>query len=240
MRGVLAAVLVPTVVILLLGPYTFLPSMLEYAVARDAQNRLGVEKRPEVSLRSDPPLKMLRGEFAGGSIALRNAELGGVRAEKTRIDLDPFDIDVWATMKNGRVIAAEPLSGELRVEVSEEEVARRAKIEAESPITGVDVKEDGVTVGSEATALGARFPISVRGDLGLRDDSLLFEPQSLEAAGVPVPDELAGKLLKRADFEYPLGRLPYRTRITGVETEDGRLVLNGRVPSIPLGAYPAG
>ena len=44
---------------------------------------------------------MLRGEFSGGSIALRDAELGGVRAEKARIDLDPFDIDVWATMKNG-------------------------------------------------------------------------------------------------------------------------------------------
>ena len=74
----------------------------------------------------------------------------------------------------------------------------------------------------------------------MRDESLLFEPQGLEAAGVPVPDELAGQLLDGADFEYPLDRLPYQTRITGVETEDGRIVLNGRVPSVPLGAYPGG
>lgn len=240
MRGVIAAVLVPAILVLLIGPYTFLPSLLEYAVARDAQNHLGVEKRPEVKLRSDPPLEMLRGEFAGGRITLKNSDLGGVRAENARVDLDPFDIDVWATMKNGRVIAREPLSGELRVEVSEDEVARLAKREAEVPVTGVDVKEGGVVVGSEASALGAQFPISVRGDLGLRDGSLVFEPQTLEAAGVPVPGELAGKLLKRADFHYPLGRLPYQTRVTGIETENGRLVLNGRVPGIPLGSYPGG
>ena len=28
--------------------------------------------------------------------------------------------------------------------------------------------------------------------------------------------------------------------ITGVETESGRIVLDGRVPSIPLGVYPGG
>jgi hypothetical protein len=28
--------------------------------------------------------------------------------------------------------------------------------------------------------------------------------------------------------------------MTGVEAEDGQVVLSGRVPSIPLGAYPGG
>jgi hypothetical protein len=45
-------------------------------------------------------------------------------------------------------------------------------------------------------------------------------------------------LLSGAEFEYPLDRLPYQTSVTGVETEKGRLVLEGRVPSIPLGVYP--
>jgi hypothetical protein len=34
--------------------------------------------------------------------------------------------------------------------------------------------------------------------------------------------------------------LPYQTTITGVEAEEGRIILSGRVPSIPLGAYPVG
>jgi hypothetical protein len=77
MRSVIAAVLVPVVVIFLIGPYTFLPSLIEYAVATDVQNRLGIEKQPEVRLKSDPPLAMLKGEFSGGHITMRNVDLGG-------------------------------------------------------------------------------------------------------------------------------------------------------------------
>jgi LmeA-like phospholipid-binding len=240
MRSVIAAVLVPVVVIFLIGPYTFLPSLIEYAVGTDVQNRLGIEKQPEVRLRSDPPLAMLKGEFSGGRIAMRNVDLGGVRAEKASIDLDPFDIDVWDTMKNGRVVDREPLSGAIEIEVSEEEVARLAQKDSEMPVTSVTVQTDGVLIGSEASALGTQFPVSVEGDLAVDNGDLVFEPGSLEAAGVPVPDELADQLLAGADFEYSLDRLPYQTTINRVETEEGRIVLDGRVPSIPLGVYPGG
>jgi hypothetical protein len=240
MRIVLAAVLVPVVVIFLIGPYTFLPSLIEYAVATDVQNRLGIEKEPEVRLKSDPPLAMLKGEFSGGHIAMRNVDLGGVRAEKASIDLDPFDIDVWDTMKSGRVVDREPLSGALEIEVSEDEISRLAQKASGMPVASVKVQRDGVLIGSEASALGTQFPVSVEGDLAVEDGDLVFEPASLEAAGVPVPDELADRLLAGADFEYPLDRLPYQTTINRVETEEGRIVLDGRVPSIPLGVYPGG
>jgi hypothetical protein len=240
MRSVIAAVLVPVVVIFLIGPYTFLPSLIEYAVATDVQNRLGIEKQPEVRLKSDPPLAMLKGEFSGGRIAMRNVDLGGVRAERASIDLDPFDIDVWDTMKNGRVVDREPLSGALEIEVSEDEISRLAQKGSEMPVKSVKVQNDGVLIGSEASALGTQFPVSVEGDLAVDNGDLVFEPGSLEAAGVPVPDELADKLLAGANFEYALDRLPYQTTVSGVETEEGRIVLDGRVPSIPLGAYPGG
>jgi hypothetical protein len=240
MRSVIAAVLVPVVVIFLIGPYTFLPSLIEYAVATDVQNRLGIEKQPEVRLKSDPPLAMLKGEFSGGRIAMRNVDLGGVRAEKASIDLDPFDIDVWDTMKSGRVVDRQPLSGALEIQVSEEEIARLAQKNSEMPVTGVKVQGDGVVIGSEASALGSKFPVSLEGDLAVENGDLVFEPASLEAAGVPVPNELADRLLAGADFEYPLDRLPYQTTINRVETEGGSIVLDGRVPSIPLGVYPGG
>jgi hypothetical protein len=240
MRSVLAAVLVPVVVVFLIAPYTFLPSLLEYAVARDVQSRLGAERQPDVSLKSHPALEMLAGAFSGGHIVLKKTELGGVRAERARIDLDPFDINVWASMMSGRVVDRQPLSGEIRVEVPESEVLRLVKARSDVPVTGVDLNEEGAVVKSEASAFGAQFPVSVQGHLGLSDGSLVFEPQNLEAAGIPVPRELADKLLEGADFEYSLDRLPYQTRVTGVQTEGGQLVLNGRVPSIPLGVYPGG
>ena len=240
MRSVVAAVLVPVLVVFLVGPYTFLPSLLEYAIARDVKARLGVEKQPAVELKSDPPLRMLAGEFSGGRIVMKNTDLGNVTATRARIDLDPFDIDVWTTIRKGRVVDRNPLSGDVRVDVPEREVSRLAKAGSEIPIKDVDVHQDGVVVRSEVSVLGTRFPASIEGDPGLRDGELIFKPQGLTAAGVQVPDELADRLLAGTSFEYPLDRLPYQTTITSVEAEEGRIILSGRVPSVPLGAYPGG
>ena len=240
MRSVLAAVLAPVLLVFLIGPYTFLPSLLEYAVARDVKARLGIEKQPDVELKSDPPLRMLAGEFSGGRVVMKNTDLGNVTATRTRIDLDPFDIDVWATMREGRVVARDPLSGDIRVDVPESEVSRLAKAGSEVPIQGLDVQEGGVIARSEVSVLGRRFPASIEGEPALRDGELIFEPRGLTAAGVRVPDELADRLLAGTSFQYPLDRLPYQTTITGVEAEEGRIILSGRVPSVPLGAYPGG
>jgi hypothetical protein len=240
MRSVVAAVLAPVLLVFLIGPYTFLPTLLEYAVARDVKARLGIEKQPGVELKSDPPLRMLAGEFSGGRVVMKNTDLGNVTATRARIDLDPFDIDVWATMREGRVVAREPLSGDIRVAVPESEVSRLAKAGSEVPIEGLDVQEGGVIARSEVSVLGRRFPASIEGEPALRDGELIFEPRGLTAAGVRVPDELADRLLAGTSFEYPLDRLPYQTTITSVEAQEGRIILSGRVPSVPLGAYPGG
>ena len=240
MRSVVAAVLAPVLLVFLIGPYTFLPTLLEYAVARDVKARLGIEKQPDVELKSDPPLRMLAGEFSGGRVVMKNTDLGNVTATRARIDLDPFDIDVWATMREGRVVAREPLSGDIRVAVPESEVSRLAKAGSEVPIEGLDVQEGGVIARSEVSVLGRRFPASIEGEPALRDGELIFEPRGLTAAGVRVPDELADRLLAGTSFEYPLDRLPYQTTITSVEAYQGRIILSGRVPSVPLGAYPGG
>jgi LmeA-like phospholipid-binding len=240
MRSVIAAVLVPLLVIFLIGPYTFLPSLLEYGVARDVKARLGTEKQPDVTLKSDPPLSMLAGAFSDGRIVMKNTYLGNIKAKKARIDLDPFDINVWATIREGHVVDREPLSGDLLVTVPEKEISRLARAGSEVPVQGVDVHSDGVVVRSEVSTLGTQFPVSIHGIPALRDEELIFEPQGLTAAGIAVPDKLADRLLTGTHFEYPLDRLPYQTSITGVDAEEGRIVLNGRVLSIPLGAYPGG
>ena len=167
MRSVLAAVLLPVVAVLVIGPYTFLPSVLEYAVARDVQSRLGLEKAPEVNLESDPPLRMLAGEFSGGRIVLEDADLGGVRARSAAIDLDPFDVDVLESLSRGSVVASEPLSGGLRVEVPEAEVARLVGESTDAPATGVTVEATGMQIRSDATFFGTSFPVSATGDLRL-------------------------------------------------------------------------
>ena len=157
MRSVVAAVLVPVLVVFLVGPYTFLPSLLEYAVAQDVKARLGVENQPYVKLKSNPPLRMLAGEFSGGRIVMKNTDLGNLTATRVRIDLDPFDINLWATAKKGHVVYRDPLSGDVRVDVPESEVSRLAMAGSEIPIQDVDVQDGGVVVRSEVTVLGTHF-----------------------------------------------------------------------------------
>jgi hypothetical protein len=239
-RSVLAAVLLPVVAVLVIGPYTFLPSVLEYAVARDVQSRLGLENVPKVNLESDPPLRMLSGEFSAGRIVLKEAGLGGVRTENAVIDLDPFDVDVLESLSKGSIGAREPLSGGLRVEVPEPEVVRLVREGADVPVKGVAVTAAGIEVRSEAAVFGTSFPVSATGDLRLAGESFVFEPQGLEAAGMAVPQGLADAMLEGSRFDYPIRGLPYDSTITCVDTVEGKLVLTGRVHRLPLGIYPGG
>jgi hypothetical protein len=239
-RSVLAAVLLPVAAVLLIGPYTFLPSLLEYAVAREVQSRLGLERSPKVELESDPPLQMLSGSFSAGEIVLKDAGLGGVRTERAVIDLDPFDVDVLESLSKGSIVAREPLSGGLRVEVPEAEISRLVKESADVPVKGVSVMAAGMEVRSETAVFGTSFPVSAAGDVRLSAESFVFEPRDLEAAGMVVPEGLADAVLEGIRFEYPIKGLPYGSRITGVDTAEGTLVLTGRVPRIPLGVYPVG
>src|SRR4028118_432927 len=127
-------------------PCTFVPSLLEYAVAREVQSRLGLERSPKVELESDPPLQMLSGSFSAGEVVLKDARLGGVRAERAVIDLDPFDVDVLESLSKGSIVAREPLSGGLRVEVPGVEVARLVRASTDVPVKGVTVAAAGMEI----------------------------------------------------------------------------------------------
>jgi hypothetical protein len=108
------------------GVYALLPPLLEGLVARNLRNGLGLAEKPEVNLTSDPAPSVLLGKFEEGEITLANPELGGVRPDEVKIYLEPFDLDVPASVASGRIKSEVPLSGMLRAELSEREVARLA------------------------------------------------------------------------------------------------------------------
>ncbi len=223
-------------IVALIGAYTFLPRILEANVADDVRDDLRLAEAPDVRLESDPQPAMLVGEFSDGRVSLRDEELGGVRAESATVDLEPFDVDVWRSVRRGEMVGEEPLRGRLRVAVSEEEISRLASENADVPVSGIELQRDRVVALSSVPVFGVEVPVSVAGSLDLRDGSLVYEPGGLEAAGFPVPDELADQLLSGAGFVYPLEELPDGVTLTDVEVEEGRLALIGEVDGIPLGA----
>lgn len=223
-------------VVLLVGAYALLLPLLDNLVAKSLQSQLGLAEKPEVNLTGDP-LNMLAGRFKGGRITLANPGFGDLRPDRVTVDLDPFDIDVLGSLRSGRVKSERPLSGNLQVELSEEEVARIATSSgtATVPVKSVELEEGSVVVGSEVEAFRTRVPVSVEGNLLLRDDALYFRPVRIEALGTAVPKRLTQGLLRGADFSYAIGRLPFRGTFSDVEVHKGRLVLSGEVDRLPVG-----
>jgi len=123
----------------------------------------------------------------------------------------------------------------VRLMVSAEEVSRLAQGNAQVPVNGVELKRNGVTVESEASVLGATFPVTVYGGVGVEGNALVFQPGTVRAAGMTVPPDLADSLLAGTAFRYPVEGLPYGARITGAETLDGAVLLTGRVSGVELG-----
>ena len=217
--------------------YTFVPLLLEGLVARNLREDLGLAETPEVNLVSDPAPNMLLGRFEEGEITLTNPELGYVCPDEVNIDLEPFDLDVPGSVASGRIESEGPLSGALRVELSEEEVARLAAFSETlaAPVRDVRLEEGYLVVGFEVETLGARLPVGVEGDVVLRDGGELgFEASRLEVLDEPLPERLTRRLLEGVDFAYPV-ELPFEGELSGVEVHEDRLVLTGEMVDLPAG-----
>jgi hypothetical protein len=231
----LRALLVATLsvgAVLLVSSFVLLPLLLEKLVAQGLQSGLGLADEPHVEIRGDLPLGALAGEFEEGQVTFANPELpGGVRPDEVTVDLDPFDLDVLGSVASGRLRVEEPVSGELRIELSEEEIVEIATVFAASPVGEVELEEGRFVVGSEVELLGVRVPVSVEWELDVRNSVLHFEPVRAKALGEPVPDEL----LAGASFEYPIGELPFEGELSSVEIREDRLVLVGRAEDLPVG-----
>ena len=235
MRGFLLSLVVLAAFVLLVVPYFVLPPVLENLVARNVQDRLGLAERPGVELDSDPQWEMLLGEFSDGKVSVGESDLGGVRAEDVSIDLDPFSVDVGESVQSRTAVVRGAVSGQVRLTVSEDEVSQLAGQNAEVPVNGVELKRSGVTVESEASVLGTTFPVAVDGGVVVEGDALVFQPETVRAAGMTVPGYLADSLLAGTAFRYPVEGLPYGGTLTGAETREGAVVLTGRVSGVELG-----
>ena len=223
--------------IALLSTYTFLPSLLGNMFEESIKNEMDLQTTPEISLKSEPPPTILAGNFTKGQVALGGADFGGVRPRKVTIDLDPFDLNVLKSIGGGGFVSREPLSGDLRMEISEKEVTRISDSASQDvAIEDVELEKGEVTIRSSTQLLGVDVPVAVQGGLEIQNQQLVFEPSRVSAFGIQLPDRLAQELLSEADFSYPLEDLPYDASISGIEVRKDYLILSGRLESIPLDA----
>lgn len=231
---VIAVALVAAV--LLIGAYTFLPPLVEGAVARNLQSNLGLSETPQVELSSDPAYEMLLGKFDSGEVVLEEPGFAGVRPERVRMDLDGFELDLERSLREGTFVPRGALSGDIRVVLSEGELERIASTGVrEFPVREIGISGGSLSVGSSTRVLGVDVPIAVRGAVDVEGGEILYEPEQASAFGTALPQDITDRILSGTEFGYPVEDLPFDGEITGIETNEGTLALEGSVNDLPIG-----
>ena len=220
----------------LASAYFLLPLLFERMAASDIRDRLDLESAPEVELERGSPARVLSGRFSEGQVTMEDVGLGGLRVDRAVVDLDPFDVDLIESVAGGTIETGKPLSGALRAAISEEGVTRLARAEAGVFVRDVELRRGRMLVRSTVAVFGLDGPLSVKARPVLQDESLIFEPQRVEPFGSSLPEGFSEQALAGTDFAYPLDELPYGAKISGVQVQEGRLILSGGVERIPLGS----
>jgi hypothetical protein len=220
-------------VLFVIGPFTYFPSLVGNLVAQNIQRDLGLAETPEVELRNDEaPLGMLFGEFTGGEISMNDAEFGGVRTDSVLVELDAFDVDMRDSLAS-RSLQSEDLRGDLRIEVSEEEVERLADSRTSIPVEGVELANEEMIVETSVSLFGNSVPVAVRGGVGYEGREISFLPGSVAIAGTDLPEEATVDLLADLEVSFELEGLPQGTEVRQAAVEDGHVVLSGRMEGLP-------
>lgn len=215
--------------------YTLIPDRLSEMAERELQAQLALPEQPQVVLESEPRFKMLAGRFDGGEVVLTGPVFGGVRVDRVTIDLDPFRLNVLESIRSGRLVTVAPLSGAFKVGVPEDEIARLVGTNARgSTVTGVELEEGAARIGTEALVFGYAVPVAIVGDLNVRGEELVFQPENIEAFGTPVPQASTQELLQGVSFSYPLTWLPFGGEITDVSVEQDRVVFEGEMRGLQV------
>jgi hypothetical protein len=220
-------------VLIVLAPFTVLPGLLESATARLLQDQLGLEEAPEVEIESTPAPVMYAGSFSRALISAKGIEIAGVKTSNIIMDLDPFNLNIIESATSGEVSTEQPLSGNLSVALSEDNVSRLAQVGSGVPVQDVQLEDDLVVL---EMSLGFGAPVTVRGRLSLQNGLLVFQPEQVEGAPAFVSSE---QLLALTRFSYPVTGLPFGAKVTDVKVRKGSLTLSGYTQDIPLGGIPA-
>ena len=222
--------------LLLVGAYTFLPPLIEGAIARNLQNNLGLSETPQVELSSDPAYEMLLGKFDSGEVTLEEPEFAGVRPERVRMDLDSFELDLEQSLQERTFAPQGELSGDIRVVLSGGELERIASTGvSEFPVREIGLSEGSLSVGSSTQVLGVDVPIAVRGPVDVKGGEIVYEPEQASAFGTELPRDITDQILSGTEFGYPVEDLPFDGEITSIETNEGTLALEGSVGDLPIG-----
>jgi len=186
----------------------------------------------EVRLAASPPFVLWWGRAALLTVVAHNVQMGTLAVERFDATLRDLRFDPEALYRQHTLVIRSLRSGSAQAAVSQEELARALSRAPDVRVDSVVLQPGRVLLRGAIRALGAELPAEGTGRLVVDGETAIdLVLDRVTVAGGALPATASGGALTiRSVIAVP--PLPFGFHLTGVRTDEGRLVLDaGTAPS---------
>lgn len=217
------AFLVVVIVAIVVVAQFFLPSFVANKLEQEINNKLHPET---ISLRieSSPAIAMVGGRVDVMRGVLENVKLGNLNFADVHMDVNNLEFSPIALFMNQTMEIQQMGKGEIEGTVT----ASDLKDFMEQAVKGLTIQDvvinsDGIEVVGSVDMGFVRGTASIKGNLEIKNNALVFSPQRFEINGAGIGG-LNASVLKQITI-YDFAEFPIPVKADRIETENGELHL---------------
>ena len=217
------AFLVVVIVAIVVAAQFFLPSFVANKLEQEINNKLHPET---ISLRieSSPAIAMVGGRVDVMRGVLENVKLGNLNFADVHMDVNNLEFSPIALFMNQTMEIQQMGKGEIEGTVT----ASDLKDFMEQAVKGLTIQDvvinsDGIEVVGSVDMGFVRGTASIKGNLEIKNNALVFSPQRFEINGAGIGG-LNASVLKQITI-YDFAEFPIPVKANRIETENGELHL---------------
>lgn len=217
------AFLVVVIVAIVVAAQFFLPSFVANKLEQEINNKLHPET---ISLRieSSPAIAMVGGRVDDMRGVLENVKLGNLNFADVHMDVNNLEFSPIALFMNQTMEIQQMGKGEIEGTVT----ASDLKDFMEQAVKGLTIQDvvinsDGIEVVGSVDMGFVRGTASIKGNLEIKNNALVFSPQRFEINGAGIGG-LNASVLKQITI-YDFAEFPIPVKADRIETENGELHL---------------
>lgn len=217
------AFLVVVIVAVVVAAQFFLPSFVANKLEQEINNKLHPET---ISLRieSSPAIAMVGGRVDVMRGVLENVKLGNLNFADVHMDVNNLEFSPIALFMNQTMEIQQMGKGEIEGTVT----ASDLKDFMEQAVKGLTIQDvvinsDGIEVVGSVDMGFVRGTASIKGNLEIKNNALVFSPQRFEINGAGIGG-LNASVLKQITI-YDFAEFPIPVKADRIETENGELHL---------------
>ncbi|CCX57292.1 LmeA family phospholipid-binding protein [Veillonella sp. CAG:933] len=217
------AFLVVVIVAIVVAAQFFLPSFVANKLEQEINNKLHPETI-SLPIESSPAIAMVGGRVDVMRGVLENVKLGNLNFADVHMDVNNLEFSPIALFMNQTMEIQQMGKGEMEGTVT----ASDLKDFMEQAVKGLTIQDvvinsDGIEVVGSVDMGFVRGTASIKGNLEIKNNALVFSPQRFEINGAGIGG-LNASVLKQITI-YDFAEFPIPVKADRIETENGELHL---------------